>query len=74
MSNVAISVHIFRNHFRGGGQGDDYLDYAWRGVLNLEKFDYVICAFSLITPQVLKSDKFDNFKLASQTVGVIIGS
>ena len=26
-SNVAVSVHILRNHFRGG-QGHDYLDYA----------------------------------------------
>ena len=41
MSNVAISVHILRNHFRGG-QGDDYLDYAE------SKDDYVICGQKMI--------------------------
>ena len=37
MSNVAVSVHILRNHFRGGGKGNDYLDYAGVCVQNWPK-------------------------------------
>ena len=50
MSNVKVSVHILRNHFRGGwrGQVNDCFDYAGRGVQNWAKVDYVICARSLI--------------------------
>ena len=48
MSNLTVSVHILRNHFRGvGGQDDDFLDYAGGGGQNLAKVDYVICAQSL---------------------------
>ena len=50
MSNVKVSVHVLRNHFRvgGRGQGNDYLDYAGGGVQNWAKVDYIICAHSLI--------------------------
>ena len=59
-SNVAVSVQILRNHFRGdrGGQGNDYLDYLG-GVQDWAKVDYVICARSLISLFFTYKDTFE---------------
>ena len=49
MSNVKVSVHILRNHFRGGGGVRVMIILIMQGgVQNWAKVDYIICAHSLI--------------------------